>query len=46
MQSQAVVAAVIQQLLGQQGLDNHPTGRRAAASALQAVEKAGGGIPP
>lgn len=40
------VGAVIQQLPGQQGLDNHPTGRQAVTSVLQAAEKVGGGIHP
>lgn len=44
MQSQTAVAGLMQQLLGQQGPDNHPAGRRAAASVLQAVEKEGDGI--
>lgn len=43
---QTAVAAVIQQLLGQQGSDKHPSRRRAAASGLRAAEKAGGGIHP
>lgn len=43
VEPQTAAVAVIQQLLGPQGLDNHPTGREAAASELQAAEKVGGG---